>query len=446
MKIVRANAKFIRGYLSPVGGIESFIGKKDTAANVVQIQIRNTHYAPFLVTSITYKDSVIHSFEEPLLIQGHGGSSNSEVTFELVVDSELLSKKKFVNRIGIEYRMLGGRETFVSEPFPWDANSMNLSSAILNSRKPNYQNFAFIHENQDILTISEGNWVVEGVLTIDKSKTLQILPGANIQLQNGGAILCYGAVNFVGTTAKPINVIAKDSGQGILVMDSKKRSTLKGVQFYGLQRFKIDNWELPSAVTFYNSNVDISDCRFENNRLGDDYLNIFRSEFTLMHSDFIDCFADAFDGDFVNGKIQNVTFTNVGNDGIDFSGSSIKLHNVTFRMVADKAISAGERSQISASNVKIIGCELGVNSKDASNVSIKNSRIDSTRIPLIAFMKKEEFGPSAIHATGLNITNYETKYLLESSSGISIDGEKLSSTHNDLKSLLYGVEYGKSSH
>jgi hypothetical protein len=140
-----------------------------------------------------------------------------------------------------------------------------------------------------------------------------------------------------------------------------------------------------------------------------------------------------------------VTFNNVGNDGIDFSGSSIKVNKVSFNGVGDKAISVGERSQLSAQNVSIINAEIGINSKDASVVNVSETTIDSTRIPLIAFMKKAEYGASSIYAENVTMRNFESSYMLEGKSQIVIDGEVKPATHKNVKSLLYGAEFGKSS-
>ena len=443
--VIVANAKFIRGFLTPPNGLETYMAQKDTSSGKVEFQFRNTHFAPFFVNKILYKDSVIYQFDEPILIQSNSKSANTHANIELMLPQTIVRKKKFNGKVKVGYSMIGGSSDFVSEVFPWPENSFVESSKILEAKKPSYQQFSFAQLDGQNVIIPAGNWTIDRVFTVDPSKKLIVLPGAKITLKNNGVILCYGGIEMVGTPHNPIFVSGISGGQGIAVIDSKSDSQLNNVKFYGLQRFKIDSWELPAAITFYNSNVTINQCKFENNLVGDDYLNIFRSEFTLSNSEFKNCLADAFDGDFINGSIDNVSFVNVGNDGIDFSGSSIKVNNVSFNRIGDKAISVGERSQLSANNVTIIGAELGVNSKDASVVNLSNSRIDSTRIPLIAFMKKAEYGPSSIYAENVTMRNFESPYLLEGRSQIVVDGETKAATHENLKSLLYGVQFGKSS-
>lgn len=443
--VIRANAKFVRGFLTPPNGIETYLSAIDTTSGQIGFQVRNTHFAPFYVNQILYKDSVIKVLEKPILVQANSKSKNTIAQFELDLPQTLVRKKKFTERVKVGYTMLGGTQTFLSTPFPWSENSFAKATNILKARKSNFTEFPFLKVEDSLVTIPAGNWTINKLLTIGASKQLVVLPGADITLTNGASILCYGGVIMVGTPRNPIVIKAKNNGQGLAVINSQKHSRLANVNFSDLQRFKVDSWELPSSVTFYNSSVTIEQCKFDNNLAGDDYLNIFRSDFELKNSAFSNCLADAFDGDFVIGTIDNVTFNNVGNDGIDFSGSSIKANNVSFNHVGDKAISVGERSQLSGNNITISNAEIGVNSKDASVVNFANSRIDSTRVPLIAFMKKAEYGPSAIYAENVSMQNFEVTYMLEGESQIVIDGESKEATHEDVKSLLYGAEFGKSS-
>ena len=55
--------------------------------------------------------------------------------------------------------------------------------------------------------------------------------------------------------------------------------------------------------------------------------------------------SDAFDCDFCTGEVNNRQFINIGSrsggDGLDISGSNLKLTGAKFTQVRDKAIAAG---------------------------------------------------------------------------------------------------------
>jgi hypothetical protein len=443
--ILTSNAKFLQGFLTPVDGIVSYIELKDTVNGLVEIRMDNQHYTPFQLMNIKYKDSVIYKFPESHLIQSFNSSANSAVNQVIQLSKELVRKKNFSSKIKITYRMLGGEEIFETEPYEWDQNSQGVIERIIESRKSNYPDFAFLQVDEHQVTIPKGVWVIDHPLTIDSDRILFVEKGAHVEFKNGASIICYGGIKSLGSENEPVHFFSNEGGQGILVLNSKVRSSLTYTVFDGLSNFEIDNWKLPSAVTFYRSNVDLDYVRFNNNKRGDDYLNIFRSEFTLSNSSFVKTNADAFDGDFVTGQINNVNFDSIGNDALDFSGSSVIIVNSKISHVQDKAISGGERSYITASNVEISDCEIAINSKDDSHVDIEGSSINNCVVAYAVFMKKTEYGPAYINAIKVKTSGVETDFLLEENSFLYIDREPLSFTHSNVKDLLYGKQYGKSS-
>jgi hypothetical protein len=183
---------------------------------------------------------------------------------------------------------------------------------------------------------------------------------------------------------------------------------------------------------------------FKNNR-SEDALNIIRSVFTLTDSTFENTKSDAFDGDFVTGQILRSTFINSGNDGIDISGSSLYLEDIVINNPSDKAISAGENSQITGRNIRVTGGEIGVVSKDLSSVALSNLSIIDTRLGLSAFQKKSEYGKASISIQHLSLSEVEQHHLIEIESLLLIDGKAVTTVSNSVIDQMYGKEYGKSS-
>ena len=212
--------------------------------------------------------------------------------------------------------------------------------------------------------------------------------------------------------------------------------------FSNLSNFKNDDIILPSAITFYNSEVNINNSTFKNNITGDDFLNFYNSKFLIKNSLIENSFSDAIDSDFSNGEIYNLTLMNVGNDGLDFSGSIVKIENSFFNYVQDKAISAGESSYVTVNNSSIINSELGVVVKDGSDVSSFNNSLKNNKIDYAVFFKKEFYSPPYLKVDSLNIN---TLNLFQVGAKINIEKETKVEYLNDVESLLYGKLYGKSS-
>jgi len=190
--------------------------------------------------------------------------------------------------------------------------------------------------------------------------------------------------------------------------------------------------------------VDISHCQFVQNR-SEDGLNIIRGDFSIDTSYFAETSSDAFDADFVTGKITNTSFVDCGNDAIDVSGSSIRIRDVFINGAGDKGISAGENSQMNVKGLEIKNAEIAAASKDLSQLSITDVKISDCKIGFTVYKKKPEFGPSTMHLTNLQSSNIELPYLIEEQSTLTLDGNHVGDKRKDVEKMLYGAQYGKSS-
>lgn len=293
-------------------------------------------------------------------------------------------------------------------------------------------------------SLKEEQLVLNKPLIIPPGLKVSFLPGTQIDILKGGFILSFSEVEMNGTKDNQINIQSSDTlGSGFHVINALSTSNLQYVNFKGLSNLNYTTWKLPSAVTFYESPVNINYCTFDNNNC-EDALNIFRSTpYTFMNSIISNTFSDAFDADFSDGKIIGSKFINSGNDGVDISGSTILIENTTFENISDKALSAGEKSNMTVNGIKINGASLAVTSKDLSKVDIKNTEITNSEVIYSAFQKKSEFGPSSIVAQNVTYKNFKEENLIEEGSKLKVNGEKIHNYRDDVKKYLYGNEYGK---
>ncbi len=173
--------------------------------------------------------------------------------------------------------------------------------------------------------------------------------------------------------------------------------------------------------------------------IAEDAINIVHSEFSFSYCEISDTFSDAFDADFTQGEISNCSFLNIGGDAVDTSGSEISLVDSSFYHIQDKAISAGENSQLTAQNLTIHDVGIGIASKDLSAVSIINSTITSAKVTgLAAYIKKAQFGPAEIHASQVEILETKMASMVQTGSTITIDGIMQPSEDFDVE-LLYDL-------
>ena len=233
-------------------------------------------------------------------------------------------------------------------------------------------------------------------MIIPAGKQLSISSGTHLIFSDGAFLLSYSPIYLSGDPEDPIIIEASDENSGsISVIQAEGKSSLRNVLFKNQNTLTYKKWGLTGAVNFYESDVDIQRTAFTYNRC-EDALNIIRSEFTIEESKFSNTFADAFDSDFCKGTVSSTQFIDVGNDGIDASGSILKIKGCKIIKAGDKGISAGEQSTLNVSWTDISGANIGLASKDKSQVTIDQMKLERCNLGFTAFQKKPEYGPASI--------------------------------------------------
>ncbi len=298
-------------------------------------------------------------------------------------------------------------------------------------------NIKLIKHNTGIKTrYLNGESTIEKDLIINSDETLDISNLKKLIFKNDANFYLYGKI--INRSDKK-SLWKVENGSSSIYIKSNNNITLKNIDFYGFSNLQEteSNHYLPSAITFYKTNVTIDKCSFTDNKRGDDYINFFRCDSVLVkNSNFKNILADAIDSDFSNFKILNSSFSNIGNDGIDASGSIGDIKDSLFDKIFDKAISGGELSKLNVSNINIINSEIGIVSKDGCFINFNNVGFDNNKLNVAAYTKKIEYPKAEIYSSDL-IQNYLfEKNILTNISNKTVD---------DVYSLMYGNKYGKES-
>lgn len=141
----------------------------------------------------------------------------------------------------------------------------------------------------------------------------------------------------------------------------------------------------------YNSIFKSSGCSKE------DAINFIRSKGNNINLDINDALYDALDVDFSDISFNKININNAGNDCIDFSSGVYNINKIYLSNCGDKAVSIGEKSLASFQNVSMVNANIGIASKDLSEVYInKITKADNIKNCLMAYQKKQEYGPGYI--------------------------------------------------
>ncbi|MFO7790817.1 MAG: CotH kinase family protein, partial [Bacteroidales bacterium] len=274
-------------------------------------------------------------------------------------------------------------------------------------------------------------------VVIPGNAELIIEAGANISFSDEAGLISYSPVNICGTQNNNVNIIAEDTVSGYFaVLGNGKKSVVKHCNFKNQKNLSYKGWILTGAVTFYESDVEISHSGFSNNH-SEDALNIIRSDFVVRDCFFNETFSDAFDSDFCTGTLSDSKFLNSGDDAIDFSGSQINISDCTMDGVEDKGVSSGEQSELTLHNCTIKNAYTGISSKDLSLVKGENIHIESASIGFLLLEKKLEFGPGRVELTNSTIKDATQMHVIERGSVLKFNGKTIKGNKRNLKAKYY---------
>ncbi len=137
------------------------------------------------------------------------------------------------------------------------------------------------------------------------------------------------------------------------------------------------------------------------------------------------------------GMLSQASFFSPGNDALDFSGSRITLTDCDIHNASDKGISCGEESKIIVKNCLVDGSNIGVASKDKSEVWIDNTTIRNVVDGLVAFCKKPEYGPAKIYTNNVIVSKYMNLHLIEEGSNLNFNNREIFGQEKNLAKRFY---------
>ncbi len=292
------------------------------------------------------------------------------------------------------------------------------------------------------LRVAPGNWQVTGSLVVPPGFGLDIAAGTTLRFAASEGLIAHGPVRFEGTANEPIVLEGADGDgnwQGIVVLRAGGQSRWRHVTVRNTTGTNRPGWVLTGGTAFYQSDVEMVDCLFEGNQ-AEDALNIIRSDYRLERPRFVGSASDAFDSDFSRGTIDGGLFENIGHvgggDAIDVSGGKVEISGVRFVNVADKALSVGERSEMTATALVIEKAGVGAACKDGSRLTLSDSTITEVGFAaLAAYIKKPEFGPAWLEARNVSYQGTAPRARAQLGNTLLIDGSRVAGEELDVDQL-----------
>ncbi len=305
---------------------------------------------------------------------------------------ENLDLKKNVKNIQIkicDYKLINCKERLIDENKFLDLLEQNnlddRKYFFLSMKKKDYE----LYDNGKIYSILDDNFKIYQI-----DKNINLIKNTDTE------------VNF-DKDNKTINIQYKFKNSKIIFFDSFLDSwKINMINNFSEQiNNNFETKKLTGCLTIIDSkikNLSINGANF----FCEDTVNIIRSSGSLKFVKLKNAESDGLDIDFSNIFIENLDIYNARNDCADFSYGNYTIKNSKINKCYDKGISLGENSKMRLENLFLENTNIGLASKDSSEVIINDANLKNLETCLSAYNKKQEFLGGYIKVNNLFCQNF----------------------------------------
>lgn len=434
------NQAYLQSTLNPVKPVNAYFQEATPSIGTVQLYVGNAHELPIDITGLWYNTTELQIEYPVILHRLTPGGITEYVPITFFIPYGFSWQEGMQSSLQVEYRVVGTARTHREPVIPWSYIQEDFPQESFLARQSNAEEFSFLNVDKALktVTVAQGNWNVDQSIIFPHGYTTVMNAGTVIDLTANSTLLFYGPVQFKGMEGSPIVLTSSDkSARGVVVLQAQKPSSVSYTRFENFQEPLQGNWHLTGAVTTYESPI-VFDHAYFGNMDAEDALNVKRSSVVLKNSVFNQTKSDCFDLDFGTGDVLSSSFYACGNDGVDLSGSTVKVKDIYVYGQGDKGISSGENSTIVVYNAHIENGYIGMASKDLSFFTVQNATLVGNEYGLALYQKKSEFGAGTMNAYDITFQSNTHDYIKDKFSILSIDNKQyITSEKGDVYAKLY---------
>ena len=433
IKTLYENQKTIKNELFPISPLNIFLDEI-TNSHII-LNIGNTQLLPVEIIGIKINENKININNKDLIINGRKEEEFTKYNqIKYIIDQQSNIENNNIDEIHVIYKVIGTKDKRVTKVNLFSRlNPIGIKDLLPNKiSNINKISYLSVDKKENEISFKPGEHNLDKPLVIPPGYKLIAGPGVKINLKDKGLIISYSSLYFRGSKSEPIIISTTGKNNGLLVINAKQYSIINNIILKNISNITDNFWSVPGAITFYQSPIELSNSLFLNSN-AEDAINIVRTKFKIINSQFNVSQSDAIDIDFSEGIIKNTFILDSGGDGIDISGSKVSIYNTKINKSGDKAISIGESSELEMNNISINNAFVGLANKDGSNSIIKNMTIDDSKVYIAGFQKKSEYSPSITTIVNFKYPSGKLKYLLSEGSILYIDNKKYQANSENSK-------------
>jgi len=255
------------------------------------------------------------------------------------------------------------------------------------------------------IRIGPGTVRFEGVVALPRGFAVEVAPGTTLLAGPAAVLEIHGDLSMPGTPSAPIVVrgATKEPWGAFAVVGERgdpARVEASYTTVFGGIGSSAGSTNFTGTVAIYFADVRLDHFSVQDNG-GEDGLNVKYSKIHMTDNHLRGGASDAVDYDFVSGVDLRTHVEDYGNDGIDVSGSNLRIEGARIRDARDKGVSIGEATTPVIVDVQVSGARIGCAIKDKADARVDRFTVARSKVAIAMYMKKPSFGPSRATFTQL---------------------------------------------
>ena len=386
--------------------VKLFLTVRSDSNGIHTLDFLNDSLASVELFSIRSCDSKDYHFEKPILVSGADYNSetglisnnnfhSSEIPFDCVASVKAINNKSDTK--------IENQNIHINYMFEFDKHESSGLDQFGEQLDEIYTNGIL-----DSYIVKAGQYRIGSDVIFPQGKAVTFEPGVELELDENVSVLIRGDFKADGRKNNKIKI--RKSGVNNFGTFAIKGSHTKpsdvlinNVILSGGNESIIDGTYFSSQLSIHMANVIFKNSVISDSS-SDDGLNIKNANALIENNIFENNFADQVDLDFVNGEVINnifnfnVEYTDQLTDGLDVSGSVLKIALNEMNNMTDKGLSVGEKSIILITNNHMKNNTIGSAIKDSSIVCFHRNFFEKNKTNVSIYIKKNMYQMPSVYS------------------------------------------------
>tara|TARA_Y100000591_G_scaffold193233_1_gene167075 strand:+ start:5220 stop:7820 length:2601 start_codon:yes stop_codon:yes gene_type:complete len=339
------------------------------------------------------KDVILKEFQLMPLEIGETLASKNRISEFILEEQNVYSKFELENNI--TKQSFDEKDIYVNY---LDSFSFTNYEDSLSTLKSNNINYSLTKKE---LIVLPGNYNIRTNLIFPENLKIIFSSGSNFFLDENISILVKSDIEIKGTEALPVTIESNNNEKsfGVLAIFGKEKIVnvlIDNLKINGGSEASLEGVRYLGQISIHNAKVKIFNSIIEGSS-SDDGINIRDSKVLISNSVFKNNSADQIDLDFCSGEVNKSIFliskdyktkVDFNGDGLDLSGSEVKISENTFTGFLDKALSIGEESKALINKNSFGDNKSAITVKDGSRAFVLSNNFLNNEQDFTLFKKK----------------------------------------------------------